>query len=123
MTYPSTSEMPVVNLLANMTKMSVDASSLDAATLMMVRIAALAAVDAPPTSYLANLGPAADLDIDADRVTGVLTAIAPIIGTARTAAAAGQMLVALGAAIKLDELREVAGTDLSSLKQALSRWR
>lgn len=111
MTYPSTSEMPVVNLLANMTKMSVDASSLDPETLMLVRIAALASADAPPTSYLANLGAAADLDIDADRVTGVLTAIAPIIGTARVAAAAGHMLVALGAAIKIDELREVAGTD------------
>ena len=111
MTNPSTSEMPVMNLLADMTRMSVDASSLDAATLMLVRIAALAAVDAPPTSYLANLGVAADLDIDADQVTGVLTAVAPIIGTARVAAAAGHILVALGAAIKLDELREVAGED------------
>ena len=111
MTYPSISDMPVVDLLTNMTKMSVDASSLDTATLMLVRIAALAAADAPPTSYLANLGAAADLGIDADQVTGVLTAIAPIIGTARVAAAAGHMLAALGAAIKLDELREVAGTD------------
>jgi 4-carboxymuconolactone decarboxylase len=111
MTNPSTSDMPVVNLLADMTRLSVDATSLDLATLMLVRIAALAAVDAPPTSYLANLGAAADLDIDADQVTGVLTAIAPIIGTARVAAAAGHMLVALGAAVKIDELREVAGTD------------
>ena len=111
MTNPSISDRPVVNLLADMTRLSVDASSLDAATLMLVRIAALAAADAPPTSYLANLGAAADLDIDADQVTGVLTAIAPIIGTARVAAAAGHMLVALGAAIKIDELREVAGED------------
>jgi 4-carboxymuconolactone decarboxylase len=111
MTNPSTSDMPVVNLLADMTRLSVDATSLDLATLMLVRIAALAAVDAPPTSYLANLGAAADLDIDADQVTGVLTAIAPIIGTARVAAAAGHMLVALAAAVKIDELREVAGTD------------
>jgi 4-carboxymuconolactone decarboxylase len=111
MTNPSTSDMPVVNLLADMTRLSVDASSLDAASLMLVRIAALAAVDAPPTSYLANLGAAADLDMDADQLTGVLTAIAPIIGTARVAAAAGHMLVALGAAIKIDELREVAGED------------
>ena len=107
----SMSEMPVVSLLASMTKLSVDASSLDSVTLMLVRIAALASVDAPATSYLANLGPAADLNIDADQVTGVLTAVAPIIGTARVAAAAGHMLVALGAAIKLDELQEVAGTE------------
>ena len=41
----------------------------------------------------------------------MLTAIAPLIGTARVAAAAGHMLAALGAAIKLDELQEVAGAD------------
>jgi hypothetical protein len=33
MTNPSTSERPVLNLLADMTRMSVDVSSLDAATL------------------------------------------------------------------------------------------
>src|SRR5215470_1564406 len=87
MTNPSTSDRPVLNLLADMTRMSLDASSLDGASLMLVRIAALAAVDAPPSSYLVNLGAAADLDIDADQVTGVLAAIAPIIGTARVAAA------------------------------------
>jgi 4-carboxymuconolactone decarboxylase len=111
MTNPSTSDRPVLNLLADMTRMSLDASSLDATSLMLVRIAALAAVDAPPSSYLVNLGAAADLDIDADQVTGVLAAIAPIIGTARVAAAAGHMLIALGAAIKLDELRELAEAD------------
>ena len=43
----STSETPVLDLLASMTADSVEASSLDAQTLMLVRIAALAAVDAP----------------------------------------------------------------------------
>jgi hypothetical protein len=105
-----TSNTPVLDLLTNMTAEANEVSSLDTVTLMLVRIAALAAVNAPATSYLANLGPAADVDIDADQVTGVLTAIAPIIGTARVAVAAGQMLVALGAAIRLDELQEVAGT-------------
>ena len=51
---------PVLDLLASMTADSVAASSLDAETLMLVRIAALAAVDAPPFSYLMNLGAAAD---------------------------------------------------------------
>jgi hypothetical protein len=36
-------------------------------TLMLVRIAALIAVDAPPASYLMNLGIASDLDISADK--------------------------------------------------------
>ena len=49
---------------------------------MLVRIAALVAVDAPPASYLFNIGAASDLDIDADQVRGVLAAVAPIVGSA-----------------------------------------
>ena len=56
---------------------------------MLVRIAALVAVDAPPASYLLNLGAASELGIDAEQVRGVLAAIAPIVGTARVASATG----------------------------------
>jgi|ERR1700756_1749763 4-carboxymuconolactone decarboxylase len=97
-------DTPVLDLLARMTAESVDASSLDAHTVMLVRIAALVAVGAPPVSYLANLGVAADVDIDDDQVRGVLTAIAPIVGTARIAAAAGGIIKALGAALELAQL-------------------
>ncbi len=41
----STSETPVLDLLASMTADSLEASSLDSETLMLVRIAALAAID------------------------------------------------------------------------------
>jgi 4-carboxymuconolactone decarboxylase len=105
-----TSETPVLDLLTTMTADSIEASSLDPQTLMLVRIAALVAVDAPPVSYLANLGATDDLDIDADRVTGVLTGVAPIVGTARVAAAANNILAALGTAIDLANLQQVAGT-------------
>lgn len=44
----STSETPVLDLLASMTADSLEASSLDSEALMLVRIAALVAVDAPP---------------------------------------------------------------------------
>ncbi len=67
---------PVLDLLASMTADSVEASSLDPATLMLVRIAALAAVDATPVSYLLNLQAAGELDLDAEQVRGVLVAIA-----------------------------------------------
>ena len=73
----STTETPVLDLLANMTADSLEASSLDPQTLMLVRIAALAAVDAPTISYLMNLGVAAEVDVDAEQVRGVLAAIAP----------------------------------------------
>ena len=55
------SDTPVLDLIANMTASSIEASSLDADKLMLVRIAALVAVDAPPVSYALNLGAAADL--------------------------------------------------------------
>ena len=48
-------DTPVLDLLASMTADSIEASSLDPDTLMLVRIAALVAVDAAPISYIANL--------------------------------------------------------------------
>ena len=83
----STNEAPVLDLLARMTADSIATSSLDVETLMLVRIAALAAVDAPPVSYLLNLDAASEIGIDPERIRGVLVAIAPIVGTARVASA------------------------------------
>ena len=103
------SETPVLDLLAKMTADSIDAASLDAETLMLVRIAALVAVDAPPASYLMNLGAASEIGIDADQVRGVLTAVAPIVGTARVASAGGKIVRALGLAMELAELDQEAG--------------
>ena len=89
------SETPVLDLLATMTAGSIEASSLDVETLMLVRVAALVAVDAPAASYLLNLGVASELDIDAEQVRGVLAAVAPIVGTARVVAAMGKIARAL----------------------------
>ena len=100
----STSETPVLDLLASMTADSIEASSLDPETLMLVRIAALAAVDAPSVSYLLNLEVAGELDIDAEQVRGVLAAIDPIVGTARIASATGKIVEALSVAIEIAEI-------------------
>ena len=100
----STSETPVLDLLASMTADSLDASTLDARSLMLVRIAALAAVDAPPFSYVVNLAAAADAGIDVEQVRGVLTAIAPIVGTPRVVSATGNIVEALDIAIETAEL-------------------
>jgi len=99
-------QTPVLDLLASMTADSIEASSLDAETLMLVRIAALVAVDAPPISYALNLEAASSLDIDPDQVRGVLAAIAPIVGTARIASATGNIVEALAVAIETAELDE-----------------
>ena len=102
----TTSETPVLDLLASMTADSLEASNLDAETLMLVRIAALAAVDAPAVSYLLNLGAASEVGVDAEQVRGVLAAIAPIVGTARIASATGKIADALEVAIEVAELEE-----------------
>ena len=99
-------ETPVLDLLAGMTADSIEASGLDAETLMLVRIAALVAVDAPPASYLMNLGAAGELGIGEDQVRGVLAAVAPIVGTPRVVAATGNIVRALGFALEMAELEE-----------------
>jgi 4-carboxymuconolactone decarboxylase len=103
------SETPVLDLLAGMTADSIEASDLDPETLMLVRIAALVAVDAPPASYLMNLGAAAELGIGEEQVRGVLAAVAPIVGTPKVVLATGNIVRALGVALEMAELEEEAG--------------
>ena len=55
-------------------------------------------------SYALNLEVGAEAGIDADAVRDVLTAIAPIVGTARVASATGDIVRALAAEIKLEDL-------------------
>ena len=102
----STSETPVLDLLKSMTADSIEASSLDPNTLVLVRIAALVAVDAPSVSYLLNLGAGREVGVDAEQVRGVLAAVAPIVGTARVASATGKIVDALDVAIEVAELEE-----------------
>ena len=96
----STSETPLLDLLGSMTLDSIEVSSLEPSELMLVRIAALVAVDAPPVSYATNLEAIASVGIDAERVRGVLAAVAPIVGTARVASATGKIAEALSVALE-----------------------
>jgi len=99
-------ETPVLDLLGKMTADSLEASDLDAETIMLVRIAALVAVDAPPASYMLNLAAARDMGIDEDQIRGIFAAIAPIVGTARITSAMGKIVRALGLAIELAEIED-----------------
>src|SRR4051794_26911491 len=99
----SANETPVLDLLASMTAGSVAASGLDAGTLMVARIAALVAVDAPTVSCLLNLRAASEVGLDAEQVRGVLAAIAPIVGTPRVASATAKIVDALDIAIEVAE--------------------
>jgi hypothetical protein len=93
-------DQPVLDLLLTMTADSLEASELDAREVMLARIAALVAVDAPPASYLLNIGAADEVGLGLEDVQGVLLAVAPIVGTARVTAASGNILRALGFAIE-----------------------
>ena len=103
MSIEESDNQPVFDLLAEMTAASLERSTLEPQELMMVRIAALVAIDAPPISYLANLSIASELGVTTEQVQGVLTAIAPIVGTPRIVAAGGGILRALGMAIAMAE--------------------
>ena len=100
------SEAPILELLVKMTADSLEASTLDEEALMLVRLAALVAVDAPPASYLMNLGAARESGVDEEKVRGVLLAVAPIVGTARVATATSKIVQALGLALEIAELEE-----------------
>jgi hypothetical protein len=100
------SDSPILDLLATMNRAGIEASTLDAESLMLVRLAALVAVDAPPVSYMLNLELASGVNVEAEQIEGMLAAIAPIVGSARVASAAGKMVRALGLEISLAELAE-----------------
>ena len=104
------SDTPVLDLLMSMNADAIEASSLDPKTLMLVRIAALVAMDAPPVSYLLNLEVAGEVEVDSDDVQGVLAAVAPIVGTPRVVASASKMVRALGIKLDLEELEAKAPT-------------
>jgi len=93
------SETPVLDTLAAMTVDSIERCGLSPDMLMLTRIAALAASDAPPISYAAHIDPALKAGMTADQLQDVLVAIAPIVGTARVMTAAGNIAAALGIAI------------------------
>ncbi|HEY9293543.1 MAG TPA: carboxymuconolactone decarboxylase family protein [Microlunatus sp.] len=101
MSETASSDTPILDLLELMTVASVEASTLDARSIAMVRLAALVASGATAASYAVNLAAATEVGLDAEDVRGILTAIAPIVGTARTAEATGRIVTAIGVAIEV----------------------
>jgi alkylhydroperoxidase/carboxymuconolactone decarboxylase family protein YurZ len=89
---------PVLEQIAAMHLDTLDNSGLDEQTYHLVRLASLVAADAAPVSYLVNLGSAADAGVTLEQAQGVLVAIAPVVGSARIASAAGKLLRAFGVA-------------------------
>ncbi|MEU1180418.1 carboxymuconolactone decarboxylase [Streptomyces sp. NPDC005820] len=97
------SETPVLDTIAAMTIDSVERCHMDDRTLILTRIAALVAVDAPAISYLAHIDPAVKAELTVEELQDVLVAIAPVVGSARVMSAAGHIAQAFGVAIALAE--------------------
>jgi hypothetical protein len=104
-----TSETPVLDTLADITAASLEHNSLAPRELMLVRVAALIAVDAPPASYLLNAEAAADSGVTADDIQAVMIGVAPVVGTARVVSAGGKILRAMGSIEGPTRGRHVAG--------------
>jgi 4-carboxymuconolactone decarboxylase len=96
-------DAPVLERLVAMNLDSLEHSDLDARTYFLARLAALVAMDAAPVSYLINLGLAAEVGVTLEDAQGTLIAIAPVVGSARVASAAGNVLRAFGLEAALDD--------------------
>jgi len=70
-------------------------SGLDPRTFSLVKLAALVAIDAPPASFLWQVGAALDSGAAPREILGMLTAIAPQVGLPRVVAAAPEIMLAL----------------------------
>lgn len=98
-------DAPILETLTEMTVDTFERSGLDETTYILVRMAALAATDAAPVSYLTNLGVAEEIGVSAEQIQGMIVAIAPVIGTAKTVSAASKIVRALdlGDVLMLDD--------------------
>jgi len=85
-----------IEALVNMHEGVQEASGLDSETYQLVQIAALAAVDGSPVSWLVHLDAADDSDIDLEKILGTLVAVAPIVGTPRVVSAGAKIVRAAG---------------------------
>lgn len=96
-------DLSILSALMRLHEGTFEESGLDPETFMLVRIAALATVDAAPASWLMNLHLSDDIALAPERIVGTLIAIAPVIGIALIVSAAGSIVQGLELANKLDE--------------------
>jgi 4-carboxymuconolactone decarboxylase len=108
---------PVLDVLATMTEAAVEASELDPAEQILLRFAALVALDAAPASYLFHFGAGAEQGLTLEDAQQVLVTLAPVVGTARIVSASSKISRALGFALAVSEPaeEELAEEDADSM--------
>ena len=87
-------DLTMLNVLKRMIEGTFEESGLDPKTFMLVRMAALATLDAAPASWLMNIEAGSEAGLEPESILGTLIAIAPVIGTARIVSAAGHIMKA-----------------------------
>ena len=107
----TSSETPVLDLLATMTADSLEMTTLPLSAIMSVRLAALVATDAPPVSYALNLEAADEAGLGVEEIRGILMAIAPVVGTARVMTATARIVEAIGIALEVATVEMDAAAD------------
>jgi hypothetical protein len=98
------SDAPVLETIAQITAVSLGEFDGSARELMLARLAALVAVDAPEASYLMHVGASANTDVTLQDVQNVLVAVAPIVGTPKVVAAATKIATALAIVVEIADL-------------------
>ena len=97
-------DTPVMDVLSVMTAASLERTTLDPAAVVLVRFAALVAMDAAPASYLFHLGAGSDVGLTMQDAQQVLVTLAPLVGSARIVAATGKIARGIGLAVDMSDL-------------------
>ncbi len=97
---------PVLDVLTNLTATAVETTTLDPGLQVLLRFAALVALDAAPASYLFHLAAGAEQGLTMADAQQVLITLAPLVGTARIVSASTNIARALGLAIAISDVAE-----------------
>ena len=94
------SQTPVLDAVTEMNLAPLaNLKELDAESVMLVRFAALVALDAPPLSYLVHLEVGGEGGLEQGKAEEVLLVLAPLVGSAWIVSAGTKMVRAVGLAV------------------------
>jgi hypothetical protein len=97
------SENPLIDTIIGINAVSLSNLDNSLEAILLVRLAALVAVDAPPASYLVTLRAAEGTLLTLEDARSVLIAVAPIVGTPKVIAAARNLAEAIGFELDISE--------------------
>lgn len=89
-------DLDILETAIGMRELGREGSGLDARSYALVKIATLIALDAPPASYVWQIGNALEEGVTPEEILGVLRAVAPQVGGPRVIAAAPEIMLGLG---------------------------